>query len=140
MTSVAWKHGPTAAPPASTFAPAGDRVVDALLHGRERVLVDQRPDDRVHLLRIAGLQPGRLGGEARGELLGDRPLDDDPPRRHADLPLVQERAERRGRDGVVEVGVGEHDQRVRAAELEHDALQLAARGLGEPAARSRSSR
>ena len=34
-------------------------------------------------------------------------------------------------DGVVEVGVVEHDQRVLAAELEHDALQVPAGGLGE---------
>ena len=67
-------------------------------------------------------------------------LDDDPARRHADLALVEERAERRRVDRVVEVGVGEDDQRVVAAELEHDALQVAARGLGEPAAALRSSR
>ena len=64
-TSVAWKHGPTASPPASTFAPGGDRVVDALLDRRERVLVDQRPDDRVHLLRVAGLEARRLLREPR---------------------------------------------------------------------------
>ena len=56
------------------------------------------------------------------------------PGRHADLTLVQERAERRGVDRVVEVGVAEHDQRVRAAELEHDALEVATRRLGELAA------
>ena len=58
-------------------------------------------------------------------------LDEDPPRRHADLALVQVGAEGGGVDGVVEVGVVEHDQRVLAAELEHDALQVAAGGLGE---------
>ncbi len=73
------------------------------------------------------------------ERVGDRLLDDDPARRHADLALVEERAERGGVDRVVEVGVGEDDQRVRAAELEHDALQVSAGRLRDPAARSRSS-
>ena len=39
-------------------------------------------------------------------------------------------------DRVLEVGVGEDDQRVVAAELEHDALQLPAGRLGELAARA----
>ena len=62
------------------------------------------------------------------------------PRRHADLALVQERAEGRRVDRVVEVGVGEHDQRVVAAELEHDALEVAAGRLGELAPDRASSR
>ena len=36
-----------------------------------------------------------------------------------------------GVDRVVEVGVLQHEQRVVAAELEHDALQVPARSLGE---------
>ena len=36
-----------------------DRVVDAALHQPERVLGDERPDDRVGLSRVAGLQPLR---------------------------------------------------------------------------------
>ena len=66
----------------------------------------------------------RLLGEPLDELVRDRPLDDDPARRHADLALVQERAEGRRVDRVLEIGVGEHDQRVVAAELEHDRLRF----------------
>ena len=55
-------------------------------------------------------------------------------------PWWRKRAERRGVDRVLEIGVAEHDQRVRAAELEHDPLQLAAAGLCQAAARLRSSR
>ena len=43
-------------------------------------------------------------------------------------------------DRVVEVGIGEDDERVRAAELEHDPLQLPPGRLGEPPPRRRSSR
>ena len=67
-------------------------------------------------------------------------LDEDPPRRHADLALVQEGAERRRVHRVVEVGVVEDDQRVVAAELEHDALQLPSGRLGEPPSRLRRAR
>ena len=87
---------------------------------------------------VSGSRVTRL--EARGllrqtlrELVGDRALDDDPPRRHADLALVEERAEGRRVHRELEIGVGEHDQRVVPAELEQDALEVPARGLGQPA-------
>src|SRR6266540_2773331 len=71
----------------------GDRVRDATGHRLERALVDQRPDHGAVLARVADLEPGRLGGEPAHELLGDRPVDDDAPGRHADLALVEEGAE-----------------------------------------------
>ena len=85
------------------------------------------------------LSPAVLRGQLLDERIGDRALDDDPPRRHADLPLVEEGAERRRVDRVVEVRVVEHDQRVLPAELEHDTLQIASRSLGDDAVRSRSN-
>src|SRR5581483_11733750 len=57
----------------------------------------------------------------------------DPARRHADLALVQEGAERRRVDRVLEVRVGQDEEGVVAAELEHDALELAPGRLGESA-------
>ena len=86
------------------------------------------------------LKPRRLRDELLGERVRDRALHDDPPRRHADLPLMEEAAERGGVDRVLEIGVAEHDQRVRAAELEHDPLQLAAARLRQPSARLRRAR
>ena len=53
---------------------------------------------------------------------------------------MQEAAEGGRVDRVLEIGVAEDDQRVRAAELEHDPLQLTAARLRQPAARLRSSR
>ena len=71
-SSVAWKHGPDRLATGEHPGAGGDGVVDPLLHDRERLGVDQRPDDRVRLLRVAGLERRRLGGEPRDELVGDR--------------------------------------------------------------------
>ena len=106
-------------------------IRDATLDGLERALVDQRADDRVRLLRVARLQPLRLRHELLDERVRNRALDDDLPGGHADLALVEERPERRRVHRVLEVGVGEHDQRVVAAELEQDPLEVAAGRLGE---------
>ena len=56
------------------------------------------------------------------ELVVDAVLDVDAPGRRALLAGRPERAGVGGLDGAVEVGVGHHDQRVLAAELELDAL------------------
>ena len=82
-------------------------------------------------------EAGDLLRQRGGEPFGDRALDDNPPGRHADLALVQVRAERGGVDRVVEIGVGEDDQRVLAAQLEHDPLQVTAGSLGQLAAGGR---
>ena len=91
------------------------------------------------LLRVAHLEAGRLRDELLGERVGDRALHDDPPRRHADLPLMQEAAEGGSVNRVLEIRVAEHDQRVRAAELKHHPLQLAAARLRQASARLASS-
>ena len=81
------------------------------------------------------LSPAVLRVSAVDERISDGTLDDDPPRRHADLSLMEEGAECGCIDRVVEVRVGEHDERVLAAELEHDALEVAPRRLGEAPSR-----
>ena len=134
MRALPGSTAPTASPPASTFAPFATASRTRSLTSCERGLVDQRADDRVGLVRVAGLQALRLLGEPRAELVRDRALDDELAGRHADLALVHEGAERGRVDGVVEVGVREDDERVEAAELEHDALQVPARRLRELAA------
>ena len=53
---------------------------------------------------------------------------------------MQEAAERGGVDRVLEIRVAEHDQRIRAAELQHDPLQLAAARLRQATARLRRAR
>ena len=50
---------------------------------------------------------------------------------------MEEAAERGRVDRVLEIRVAEHDQRVRAAELQHDPLQLAPARLRQATARLR---
>ncbi len=61
----------------------------------------------------------------------DRFVDDQPFGRHADLPHIGEGAEHRGVDRRVDVGVGEHQQRRLAAELEQHRLQMLGAELGD---------
>ena len=61
-----------------------------------------------------------LRGQLGDELVVDGLLDVDPLDRDADLAGVDHPAPGRGVDGAVEVGVGEDDHRVLAAELEAD--------------------
>ena len=122
-------------------APARDRVVDAALHelraprrliSGPMIVSCSRGSPA---LRPSVFSPSRA---MNSSAIGRSTMIS--PRRHADLALVQEGAERGRVDRVVEVGVGQHDQRVLAAELEHDALQLSPGRLGELPAGARSSR
>ncbi len=67
-----------------------------------------------------------LGGQPVHVLVIHPLVDDVPPRRHADLPLVEERSPRRRAGGEVEVGVVHHHQRTVAAELEMGTLEVLA--------------
>jgi hypothetical protein len=87
---------------------------------------DQRTDDRVGLARIADFQALRDRHEALAEGIEDRLLDEDARIRHANLTLMEEDAERRGPHRVIDVGIGEHDQRTLAAHFQRELLQ----GLG----------
>ena len=55
-------------------------------------------------------------------------------------PLFWLRARDRDLDGGVDVGVGEHDERIGAAQLEHLLLEMLAGRAGDVARRRRSSR
>ena len=77
------------------------------------------------------IAPPRPAGEAgagtrRGRLVHDRGAE-----RRAALPGRAEAAEQRALDGQVEVGVGHHDQRVLAAQLEAGRLQVAPAQLAD---------
>ena len=58
------------------------------------------------------------------EAVVDAVLDDQPAAGRADLAAVQERRGQRVVDRGLEVGVGEHDVRALAAELERDPLHV----------------
>ena len=83
----------------------------------------RREDDRADVdgSRLAGrplAQAADLLGQPLEELVVDRLLDVDPFDRDADLARVVEPVGGGGVGGALEVGVGEHDHRVLAAELE----------------------
>ena len=61
------------------------------------------------------------------ELVGDVVVHDEPLGRDAALPVVLHARGHRGLRGLLEVGRRHHDERVAAAELEHDRLELLAR-------------
>ena len=89
----------------------------------DRAGVDQRPDVGRLVEPGAEAQGPRARLEALEQRLDDRALDDDP---RAGRAALAGRPERRPQDpvrGQVEVGVGEDDDAVLAAELHREALQ-----------------
>jgi hypothetical protein len=103
--------------------------------------------DPVPLLGVDQRTPGHITG--RGATHGQRfGLGDEPVRivvidrlvhqmpadDHASLPLVEEAAVRQGVHPVVQVGVGEHDRRVVAAQFEVGAGKVPRRELAVGAA------
>eukprot|EP01136_Pigoraptor_vietnamica_P037655 Opistho-1_new@105924 len=90
---------------------------------------DQRPQAHAGLFRGADLQRLGLGLQRLHELLEDRPLHVDALGAQADLAAVLEGAAGDARHRPVEVGIGEHDAGVLAAELEaHRPHTLGGRG------------
>jgi hypothetical protein len=84
----------------------------------------QRAEHDARRGRVAGLQRARLGDQPCDERIGDLAIDDHALGRHADLPLVEERAERDRIDRRVEIGVVEHEHGRLAAEFEQRRLQV----------------
>jgi hypothetical protein len=105
-------------------------IGDQFLHFLCRVEADQRAEHDM-AARIAGRQLAGAGCQFGDKLIGDRLVDDDPLRRHADLTLIHEGAENGGIDRTVDIGVVEDDQRRLAAKLEKGRLQIPAASLGD---------
>ena len=131
--TVGGKNRPSRVPPTSAVAPAATvsstirctrAICFSLMSGPSATCPDRRVPDRE--------MPSALG-ERCEVLLDDRLVHEVPADREADLALVQERAPRAGGRCGLDVGVVEHDQRAVAAELQHDALQRAARRLADQA-------
>ena len=85
-------------------------------------------DQGAGLGRLVGpvAQPDPVGPPRQllDEAVVDAVLDDQPAAGRTDLAAVQERGGQRVVDRGLEVGVGEHDVRALAAELERDALHV----------------
>ena len=92
----------------------------------------RRRDQRARSRRASSNGPPSRIGSARRDQLVDEPvvqlvLDQQPRTGRADLPGVQEHRGERVVDRRLEVGVGEDDVGVLAAQLERDLLHRAAR-------------
>ncbi len=95
----------------------------------ERLAVDHRAEVGLGIPARADPHLLRAGDEPLLELVVDAALDDDAARGGAALPGGAERRPEDAVDGEVEVGVVEDDDRVLAAELEVDVLEVVGGGL-----------
>ena len=98
-----------------------DRVLGAARDQPGAGLVDHRADVGGFVERVAARRFRGRPGDPRGELVGDRRDRDDALDRGAPLARVLERAADGELGRLIEIGVGEHEQRVVAAQLEHGA-------------------
>ena len=130
-TTMPFMTVPSLSPPVSDAGALRDRIRHQSLHPLHRRPADQRSDDEIACVRIAGRQGGHPPRELSGELVGDGFVDDHALGRHADLAGVGERAEDGGVDGGIDIGIVEHHQRRLAAELEQDRLEVLRRDLRE---------
>ena len=88
---------------------------------------------------VAGHVRVDVGAEALHELAGDLRVHEQPGPRQADLPRVVVHLRGAG-SGVVEIGVGEHQQRPLAAELTGERDEVGRCGATDRPRRSRASR
>ena len=81
-----------------------------------------------------GADPDGLGplGELCDERVGDRPLDQQPGARRADLAVVEEHTPQRAVHRVVHVDVVEDDRRGLAAQLQRALLDVGGGQLHDP--------
>ena len=116
-----------ACPPHSTRAPCATASADVLLDVEQALLVGERTDVGLLVHRIADAQRLHARDEQLLERVGDVVVHDEPLGRDAALPVVLHARRHRGLRGLLEVGRRHDHERVAAAELEHDRLELLAR-------------
>src|SRR5207247_10431635 len=99
-----------------------DAALDVAVHSLTVLLGDERANLRLGVEWVADLQRLRLVGELRHEVVVHRTLDQHAGARLATLAGgVVDRPDRAGYRAR-EIGIGEHEARALAAELERDAL------------------
>src|ERR1700683_471873 len=96
----------------------GDRIVNLISDEAALGLANQRADNGRWIARIANLYGSCLRHKFLEEGIVERRLDDDARTGHAHLSLVEKYSEGRCVNGVVEISVFQHDQRILAAHLQ----------------------
>ncbi len=97
--------------------------IDIAQHLLDMARMDQRADLGRGIERMADLDLLDALGGALGELVVDRGLDQRAARRGAALAVQRVDHEQAGIERAVDIGIGEHDHRIFAAEFEMHALQ-----------------
>ena len=106
-------------------------LAEPLLEAVEEALAEHRAVEHRRVGRVADDGCLDAGQELLEEGVVDVVVDDRDAERGAALAGGAEAGEQRALGGEVEVGVGHHDERVLAAELEAGALQVAAAQLAD---------
>ncbi|MCY1434314.1 hypothetical protein D9M71_503720 [compost metagenome] len=83
---------------------------------------------------VAKLQFADSLGKLTHEFVGNTLIDHETLGRHADLPLIQERAEYCGIHCAVDIGILQHYERSLATQLQQTALEMGRTGFGDHAA------
>ena len=109
-------------PPQCSVAPFATASSTSSLHGLELLARDHRPDLGLPVERVAHAQRLRALDHALDEAVGHLLHHVHALDARAGLPGVGEAAPEAAGDRVRQVGVGAHDHRVLAAQLEHRAL------------------
>src|SRR5699024_7302095 len=112
----------------------GGGLVDELAHAAPLLVVDDRPARDLLGGGIAHRQVPGTAGQLLDVVVGDRFVDEVAAGGHADLSLVHPRTEGAGRGGRTDLGTGQDDERIVAAELQVAALEEATGGLADLAA------
>ncbi len=127
-------------------SPAADEppaALEQLVHRPVGALVDLARDEGAEVDLAHGVTDAQLVrelDEALHEGLEDRVLDVEALGRHADLAGVEEGGEARAVGGDVELRVSEHDEGVRRAQLEQQALHAGHGGGHDPLPRGHRAR
>ncbi len=108
-------------------------VVDQALDARSRTHIDQRPEHRFTVIRIASAQGFDLGRQLGNEGIGDLVIHDQPFGRHADLALIEIRAKSCSLYCRVEIRVVEHQKRCLATQFQQCRFQIPRRQLTDDA-------
>src|SRR5699024_7479299 len=112
----------------------GAGLVDDLANAAALLVVDDRPDRDLLGGRVAHRQAPGTAGQLLDVVLGDGFVDEVAAGGHADLALVHPRTEGPGRGGRTDLGPGQDDEGIVAAEFQVAALEEATGGLADLAA------
>src|SRR5665213_1702579 len=112
------------APTGEQFRALSDGFLNLAVDEGALAAANERPYNGVRIVRIAHLVGAGTCGELLAELIVKRFLDDDAGVGHAHLTLMEEDPKATCSYGVVDVGIPQHQERVLAAHLQSEFLEV----------------